>query len=172
MSSLSRNEYIGIGVAVVIGIAVFVFGLTSFSGDVPSAEEAQEYFTQDNTSTMTNGQANGLIIEDTLVGQGDEAVAGKAVFMQYTGMLEDGTVFDSSKNAGQPFGFVLGQGHVIAGWEQGVPGMKVGGTRRLIIPADMAYGAAGVTAPDGTVVIPGNATLIFDVELVAVQELE
>jgi FKBP-type peptidyl-prolyl cis-trans isomerase FkpA len=177
MSSLSRNEYIGFTLAVIIGIAVFAFGLVSVTGssDDTSSTESQNTMTND-TTTPTNvtvqTTASGLGIADTRLGTGDEAVPGKAVFVHYTGMLDDGTVFDSNKSSDQPFGFILGQGMVIAGWEEGVQGMKVGGTRRLVIPADLAYGARGVTAPDGTVVIPANATLTFDVELVAVQNVQ
>lgn len=175
MSSLSRNEYIGITLAVIIGIAVFAFGLVSVTGSSDdTSNTSQNTMTNDTTPTNVPIQttASGLGIADTLLGTGDEAVAGKAVFVHYTGMLDDGTVFDSNKNSDQPFGFILGQGMVIAGWEEGVQGMKVGGTRRLVIPADLAYGARGVTAPDGTVVIPANATLTFDVELVAVQNVQ
>lgn len=178
MTSISRNEYIGIAIAVIVGIGVFVFGMVSTT----SAPDSETINTNTN-NTMTNDSSNaasatvhttasGLGIADVAVGTGDEAVNGKAAFVLYTGMLQDGTVFDSNKNATQPFGFVLGSGMVIAGWEEGVQGMKVGGARRLVIPADLAYGAAGVTAPDGTVVIPGNATLIFDVELLAVQDIQ
>ncbi len=106
---------------------------------------------------------------DLTVGGGTTAVAGRTVSMNYTGWLYDatktdnkGSQFDSSAGRGV-FSFLLGAGQVIAGWDQGVPGMKVGGKRRLVIPPSLGYGSAGVGP------IPGNATLIFDVELVAVQ---
>lgn len=105
-----------------------------------------------------------LKIEDAEVGTGAEAVAGKAVTVNYTGWLTDGTKFDSSVDSGQPFTFNLGAGEVIPGWDEGVAGMKVGGKRRLIIPAAMAYGEAGAGG-----VIPPNATLVFDVELLDVK---
>lgn len=105
-----------------------------------------------------------LIIEDITVGDGDEAVAGKQIIVHYTGMLEDGTKFDSSLDRSQPFGFNLGAGMVIQGWDQGFAGMKVGGKRKLTIPPEMGYGAAGAGG-----VIPPNATLIFDVELLEVR---
>lgn len=105
-----------------------------------------------------------LKVEDLTVGTGDEAVAGKTVTVHYTGWLVDGTMFDSSVTSGQPFQFVLGQGYVIPGWDQGVAGMKVGGKRRLTIPPALGYGEAGAGG-----VIPPNATLVFDVELLAVQ---
>jgi len=107
---------------------------------------------------------------DISVGTGDEAVAGKQVSVHYTGWLFDpnaadkkGRKFDSSRDRGDPFGFKLGGGQVIAGWDQGVVGMKVGGHRRLTIPPELGYGARGAGG-----VIPPNAMLIFDVELLGV----
>jgi FKBP-type peptidyl-prolyl cis-trans isomerase FkpA len=104
-----------------------------------------------------------LKIEDTKVGTGDEAVTGKSVTVHYTGWLTDGTKFDSSKDRGQPFTFQLGGGQVIKGWDQGVVGMKVGGVRKLTIPASMGYGDRGAGG-----VIPPGATLVFEVELLGV----
>ena len=111
-----------------------------------------------------------LQIEDTVVGTGAEARAGQNVRVHYTGWLHDpaaansrGRKFDSSKDRGQPFGFGLGQGQVIRGWDEGVQGMKVGGTRVLTIPPEMGYGARGAGG-----VIPPNATLVFEVELLSV----
>ena len=111
--------------------------------------------------------ASGLIINDTVLGTGDTAVAGKNVSVHYTGWLffggERGKKFDSSKDRGQPFGFPLGANRVIKGWDEGVQGMKVGGSRTLTIPPGLGYGAAGAGNA-----IPPNATLIFDVELLKV----
>ena len=105
-----------------------------------------------------------LIIEDIQVGTGDEAKSGQQVSVHYTGwLLDNGQKFDSSKDRGQPFAFPLGAGHVIKGWDQGVQGMKVGGTRKLTIPAELGYGARGAGG-----VIPPNATLVFEVELLGV----
>ena len=110
---------------------------------------------------------SGLIINDTVVGKGDTAVAGKHVTVHYTGWLfyggERGKKFDSSKDRGDPFDFPLGAGHVIKGWDEGVQGMKVGGSRTLTIPPNLGYGAGGAGRD-----IPPNATLIFDVELLEV----
>lgn len=105
-----------------------------------------------------------LLIEDILTGEGDLAEAGRMVSVHYTGWLEDGSKFDSSKDRDEPFNFPLGRGHVISGWDQGVVGMKVGGTRKLTIPAHLGYGARGAGG-----VIPPNATLIFEVELLGVR---
>ena len=104
-----------------------------------------------------------LIIEDLVVGTGDTATAGQTVVVHYTGWLTDGTKFDSSKDRGDPFDFPLGARHVIAGWDEGVQGMKVGGTRKLTIPSQLGYGARGAGG-----VIPPNATLVFEVELLAI----
>jgi FKBP-type peptidyl-prolyl cis-trans isomerase FkpA len=117
------------------------------------------------STTTTN---SGLQYEDTVVGNGAEAKAGQHVTVHYTGWLrnDDGTQgakFDSSKDRNDPFQFALGAGQVIRGWDEGVQGMKVGGARRLVIPASLGYGARGAGG-----VIPPNATLIFDVELLAV----
>ncbi len=105
-----------------------------------------------------------LTMTDTVVGTGAEAKAGQQVTVNYVGMLPDGTVFDASSKHGQAFTFALGAGQVIKGWDMGVAGMKVGGKRRLIIPPSYGYGAQGAGN-----IIPPNATLIFDVELVAVK---
>jgi FKBP-type peptidyl-prolyl cis-trans isomerase FkpA len=113
---------------------------------------------------------SGLQFDDKVPGTGAEAEAGKTVRVHYTGWLHDenandqrGRKFDSSKDRGQPFHFRLGGGEVIRGWDEGVAGMKVGGTRVLTIPPELGYGARGAGG-----VIPPNATLVFEVELLAV----
>lgn len=112
--------------------------------------------------------ASGLQYEDIKTGEGAEATAGKHVSVHYTGWLRNpdgsaGSKFDSSKDRNAPFAFPLGAGHVIRGWDEGVQGMKVGGVRKLVIPAELGYGARGAGG-----VIPPNATLIFEVELLAI----
>ena len=106
--------------------------------------------------------SSGLQYVDLVVGQGREAHAGETVTVHYTGTLLDGTKFDSSKDRDRPFVFRLGAGQVIKGWDEGVAGMKIGGTRKLVIPPQLGYGARGAGS-----VIPPNAVLIFIVELLA-----
>lgn len=127
----------------------------------PVAPEQQKN-TQNNM--LQEELPTALQIVDLKVGVGAEAVPGKEVVVHYVGTLEDGTKFDSSRDRGQPFVFGLGARQVIAGWDEGVKGMKVGGLRKLIIPSDMAYGDAGIPG-----VIPPKATLIFEVELLEVR---
>ena len=111
-----------------------------------------------------NINAAGLGIRITTSGSGVAAKAGDVVSVHYTGTLENGTKFDSSVDRGEPFSFTLGEGAVIAGWEQGVLGMQVGEKRQLNIPPELGYGSRGAGA-----VIPPNATLLFDVELLAIE---
>ncbi len=107
---------------------------------------------------------SGLVIDEIVVGEGAEAAAGQRVSVHYTGWLTDGAKFDSSVDRNDPFDFPLGRGHVIPGWDEGVAGMKVGGKRKLTIPPHLGYGQNGAGG-----VIPPNATLIFEVELLAVR---
>jgi peptidylprolyl isomerase len=108
--------------------------------------------------------SSGLKYEDAEVGQGGSPTKGKQVTVHYTGTLENGKKFDSSRDRGQPFKFVIGVGQVIKGWDEGVSSMKVGGKRKLVIPPDLGYGARGAGG-----VIPPNAVLHFDVELLGAE---
>jgi FKBP-type peptidyl-prolyl cis-trans isomerase len=116
-----------------------------------------------DTAALTK-TPSGLRYQDVAKGEGAEATAGKTVSVHYTGWLPNGEKFDSSRDRNEPFGFTLGAGQVIAGWDEGVAGMKIGGRRKLVIPPDLGYGTAGAP-PD----IPPGATLVFDVELLGVR---
>jgi len=132
----------------------------------PSADTAQTTNTQQTNSSTTKSMDTNLKIVDTTVGTGAVAENGETVTVNYVGKLDDGSTFDSSFSRNQPFSFVLGNngpGGVIQGWNLGVLGMKVGGTRELTIPSDLGYGANGYPP-----VIPGNATLHFTITLLAV----
>ena len=124
------------------------------------------YMSVANAEVVTT--ASGLRYEDAKIGTGDEAVSGKTVDVHYTGWLNDegrkGKKFDSSVDRGSPFSFPLGAGRVIKGWDEGVAGMRVGGKRTLMIPPELGYGARGAGG-----VIPPNADLIFEVELLNVK---
>jgi peptidylprolyl isomerase len=121
---------------------------------------AEPGFTGAPVSTAT--LAGGLIVDDFLIGTGEEAKPGSEVSVQYTGTLDDGTVFDTSKTRNRPYTFTVGEGRVIKGWDQGLPGMKVGGKRRLTVPSDLAYG------PRAKGKIPANSQLTFTIELIEV----
>lgn len=113
--------------------------------------------------SQTTTTASGLVIEELVVGSGATAASGNTVSVHYTGWLTDGRKFDSSVDRKEAFNFPLGAGHVIRGWDEGVAGMQEGGKRKLTIPPALGYGAAGAGG-----VIPPNATLVFEVELLKV----
>lgn len=161
---------IAVALAVVVALAMLFLGPTLFAPFTPNASESLD--TSLATTTMEQPAAplpegelpTELTGTDIVVGIGTEATSGSTVTVNYVGMLPDGTVFDSSSRHGEPLEFTLGAGRVIRGWEIGVQGMKEGGKRRLIVPPGDAYGSRGVEG-----VIPPNATLIFDIELLQVQ---
>lgn len=140
----------------IIIVAISVLAATFGGGAMVSSEQPS------NAQEVTT--SSGLKYVDQVVGAGEVAVAGKTASVHYTGWLENGKKFDSSVDRGQPFSFPLGAGRVIKGWDEGVQGMKVGGKRKLTIPSDLGYGSRGAGG-----VIPPNATLIFDVELLGVR---
>jgi FKBP-type peptidyl-prolyl cis-trans isomerase FkpA len=140
---------------VAIAFQLFIYGCTK-------KETSQT--TTPGAIVTPPGTTGELKIEETAVGKGTEAVAGKTVSVHYTGWLTDGKEFDSSRKSGNPFKFQLGAGQVIPGWDKGVAGMKVGGKRKLTIPPQLAYGERGAGN-----IIPPNSTLVFDVELLDVK---
>ena len=130
-------------------------------GDERSSEEREAAMKR---AVELSAGVTSLGVTDVKVGNGAEATPGRLVRVHYTGTLMDGTKFDSSRDRDEPFTFTLGQGKVIPGWDEGVKGMKVGGVRQLTVPASMAYGADGAGG-----VIPPNAALKFDIELLGVE---
>ena len=145
------------GVFLLVLIILVSFYLAS--GNINGTSEES-----DNQKAGLEGGVSQLKIEDILEGVGSEVENGNTISVHYTGTLVDGTKFDSSLDRNEPFSFTIGEGAVIAGWDKGILGMKVGGKRRLIIPPQLAYGEEG--AQD---VIPPNSTLIFEVELLDIK---
>ena len=130
------------------------------------ADKTNESIESTDEGDKVNITDSGLEYVDTVVGDGESPKQGDKVVVHYTGKLEDGTKFDSSVDRGTPFEFTIGVGQVIRGWDEGVMSMQVGGKRTLTIPADLAYGERGAGS-----VIPPNATLVFDVELIEIKEM-
>ncbi|MFH1529961.1 MAG: FKBP-type peptidyl-prolyl cis-trans isomerase [Pseudomonadota bacterium] len=128
------------------------------------AEEAKPAEEEKPVANNTVTTETGLMYEDLVVGDGASPTPGQVVIVHYTGWLTNGTKFDSSVDRGQPFTFPIGQGRVIKGWDEGVMTMKIGGKRKLTIPPGLGYGARGAGG-----VIPPNATLVFDVELLGLK---
>jgi FKBP-type peptidyl-prolyl cis-trans isomerase len=171
---MNMQTGIAVAIALIVIVLFFVFGFTGGFSDFGSQQApvtTQE--TTDMQSTLgSNIQATvasvdlpritDLYVKDITVGTGAEATAGSQITVNYVGTLTDGTVFDSSIPRGTPFSFVLGSGQVIQGWERGFAGMKEGGTRVLIIPASLGYGAQAIGP------IPANSMLVFEVELLKV----
>ena len=147
----------------ILVVILVIWGLIYFVNKKDVLPVAETTELPDNNIVQENTNSE-LKIEDLVVGIGVEAVVGKVVSVHYTGTLTNGTKFDSSKDRGIPFEFNLGAGEVIKGWDLGVVGMKIGGKRKLTIPASLGYGSQGAGG-----VIPPNATLIFEVELLGVK---
>ena len=144
-------------------VAIAIPACSQKEAKAPEKSGEPQAQAQAPTQTGTEKTASGLSYTDLVKGSGAAPVSGKSVTVHYTGWLEDGKKFDSSLDHGQPFTFRIGAGEVIPGWDEGVMSMRVGGKRKLFIPAQLGYGAAG--APGA---IPPNANLIFEVELLDV----
>jgi len=150
-------------VIIIIAIFAVVAIVTSFASPTQDINNDVKTVPDEVIIDEMETQITELVIDDTIVGSGAEAKSGDRVSVHYTGTLLDGTKFDSSVDRGEPFEFNLGAGEVISGWDQGVAGMKVGGKRKLTIPADLAYGDRGAGA-----LIPPNTPLLFEVELLGI----
>ena len=162
---MTKTVFAYVLIIIFVGIGVWLF--------VRKGNNVPEGLVVPPTATPTSAPAstpikmeNGLEIQDLKVGTGAEVRLGQGLTMHYSGTLEDGTKFDSSYDRGEPFQFVLGAGQVIKGWDLGVQGMKVGGKRKLIIPSSLGYGERGIGP------IPPNATLVFEVEVLAAQDIQ
>lgn len=149
---------------VVILSTIAISSIINYSAGIKDSDSNLPVDKSEQIKENVKMQESELKIEDLVVGTGVEATVGKNISVHYTGTLTDGTKFDSSKDRNMPFEFTLGAGQVIQGWDQGFKGMKVGGKRKLTIPASMGYGSQGAGG-----VIPPNATLIFEVELLDVK---
>jgi FKBP-type peptidyl-prolyl cis-trans isomerase len=158
--------------ALTISTAAVIFAQTAPKQTAPKKRPVKVVSARPNTKAPTKVTGDGVKTDsglqywDIVVGTGKVAKEGDGVRVHYTGWLTNGKKFDSSVDAGRPFTFVLGNGEVIKGWDEGVAGMKVGGKRQFHIPPDLGYGESGT--PDGT--IPPNSTLIFEVQLLSIQE--
>jgi FKBP-type peptidyl-prolyl cis-trans isomerase len=154
-------------VAILIGVGIY-FLSNKTSANQSLATTVEEDIIESSAEVVAgepiSPSMEELKIEDIKVGTGTEAVSGKKITVNYSGTLTDGTKFDSSYDRGEPFSFNLGAGEVIQGWDKGFAGMKIGGKRKLTIPSELGYGANGAGG-----VIPPNATLIFEVELLKVE---
>lgn len=159
MKNLNTNEKIAVVVGILIVGFFFIFG-----GTVMNIIRIGTLTPSASTASTTSTTSSQVVIQDVIVGAGDVATPGSKVTVNYTGTFTNGTKFDSSYDRNQPFTFTLGAKQVIAGWDQGIIGMKVGGKRVLIVPPELGYGSADYGP------IPGNSTLVFQVELVSVQK--
>lgn len=179
---VNKFEAIGIGVSIAaMSVALFLMRVDSSflskANDQNSAEKqsAAVVVAEGETdqealgkalaeATGDSGKIEKMIVDDVVLGVGDEVVTGDRVSVHYIGTLQNGQQFDNSYNRSTPFSFVVGDGKVIPGWDQGILGMKKGGKRVLVIPSDLAYGKSGFGP------IPGDATLVFAIELVSIEK--
>ncbi len=175
--NFSRYELAGfLGIALLMLVAVWAIKLESNLAFLSLSTQQQAASVgatvvgegQDRVSAVSQavdqrGRVQQLIIEDVLTGAGREVTTGDRVTVHYVGRLRNGQEFDNSRDRGQPFSFTVGQGRVIAGWEEGILGMREGGSRILVIPPEQAYGARGAGQ------IPPNATLIFAIDLLEIE---
>jgi FKBP-type peptidyl-prolyl cis-trans isomerase len=165
---MSKSVLVGVGILMITFGSGFALSQTA----APAKKPVKVVNVRPNTKAPTTVTGDGVKTEsglqywDIVVGTGAVAKEGDRVRVHYTGWLTTGKKFDSSVDGGRPFTFALGNGEVIRGWDEGIAGMKVGGKRQLRIPPELGYGEGGT--PDGT--IPANTTLIFDVQLLSVQE--
>ena len=165
MRKFSRNEKIAatLGVITIFAFLPALSSLVFSSSDVsPGLERAAR------SVTGIRQALKDVSVEDLVIGNGTAAKQGDRLYLHYVGQLEDGTTFDTSVTSPVPFAVTLGAGQLITGWELGLEGMRAGGTRRLVVPPALGYGDSEIMDVDGGVLIPANATLVFDVVLLRV----
>lgn len=162
---MSKNKIISISIIIILILAFYLLTQKPKEEEIQFSDSINITTTMPTTNpTLAPSQVTELKIEDIKIGTGSAVKSGDTVEMNYLGTLENGTKFDSSYDRGQTFSTQIGVGQVIKGWDEGVPGMKVGGKRKLTIPYQMAYGENGIPGA-----IPAKATLIFEVELVSIK---
>jgi FKBP-type peptidyl-prolyl cis-trans isomerase len=160
MKKLTKNEKVGVAIAVVVFFGMFIISAPNVVGSIFTTKDNQGTLA---TPVVTNDTSNNLKIQDVVLGSGLAAEPGDMVSVKYTGKLMDGTTFDSSAlHGGVPISFRLGTGKVIKGWDSGLIGMKAGGKRVLLVPPDLGYGIKEYGP------IPANSTLYFEIQLVSV----
>ena len=161
MKSLNRNEKIGVYVGIAVALVFFVLSPSFFSSpeNVTGSRDSSRALSLEDLDTEG---LEDVLVEDVVLGDGDTLKGGERITVHYVGQLLDGTTFDNSLERGSPFTFTLGVGEVIAGWEMGLLGMKVGGVRALVIPPSLAYGDVELGP------IPANSTLLFQVMLIEI----
>jgi len=149
---------------VAVAVAIVVVGFFAFGGRLTDLfrSSSQDAATFEAVAETPGDTESGFLVQDLVLGEGGEVVVGDILTVHYVGALSDGRIFDSSLSRGTPIQFVIGVGQVIAGWDRGVVGMRVGGIRRLVIPPSLAYGNQAVGP------IPANSTLVFEVELLEI----
>ena len=157
----NRNRIITIAVIVVALVGITLLIVNEQLNKPSTAEQIAKGFTLSDAAITTS---SGLVYEDLTIGEGEQAKAGDTVSVTYSGYLTDGTMFDSNAETGTPLEVQLGTGQVFPGWDEGLVGMQVGGTRLLVIPPALAYGATGASG-----VIPANAYLTFEVALLGIK---
>ncbi len=158
------HSYIAVALGTAVVVIFLFLGFFDITGMQPSEDQGSTEVQALLDEISRTGTVSELRVVDTAPGTGAGAQPGDVVSVHYTGVLPDGTVFDSSRERGEPITFTLGSGYVIQGWEQGLQGLQVGGRRLLAIPPELGYGDRGQGS------IPPHATLIFDVELVKIGE--
>jgi len=161
--------YVFVGIVVLILLAVIYTNYNPQLAEKMKNEQNTFEINNQEENNMDQNNINGTTTEETSKEQTEGVVKnGDIVSVHYTGTLENGTKFDSSLDRGQPFEFTVGAGMVIKGWDQGLLGMKVGEKKKLVLPPELAYGSQAIPGPGGSILIPANSTLIFDIELISI----